>query len=440
MVDLSSNSNSLLIQACNPSSSIYPIKSNADANADLNLYLNGDLAEKSDLIDLPDRRFRQDHNLYIDLSEARGDDVVKRLRRTIALSPNRPTLQFLAGAIGSGKTTELLRLKHSLEQQGFVVIYSMADEYLPLGDVRVTEIWILLLYLVTQQMERLGALQLACLPKAIAEIETKLRLNVDIVGDVGGVAANNSSDSDEINYKSRLEKILNFLQKNSQQRFQLHYYLESPLEPQLKDYLLMAAEELVNKEIERLKQMGKKGLVILLDNLDRLSGEQAQQIFKAGAKYLQQFPCHVVYTLLVVSPINNADPNIGSNNVGIGNNSNNSDSTLNLSPHGLQPLTHLVLPLLNLRDRQGEISTNILGLLRQILLARMLPHIEPKMRLDHLHQAFADLETLDCLCIASEGYLPHLISLIYGCWQLQEPPFAMATVTAIVNIIARARK
>lgn len=403
--------NSLPLQACNPSHSIYPIK------------LSAELPEISNRIDRGDRQdynqnHNQNHNVYVDLSEARGDDVVKRLRRGIAMSPNRPTLQFLTGAIGSGKTTELLRLRRSLEQQGFVVIYCMADEYLPLGDVRVTEIWILLLYLVTQQMERQGALPLSYLPNVITRIGAKIRLNADIVGNL---ATNNSSHSDEISYTSRLSKILKFLQKHSQQRFQLRHYLESPLEPKLKSYLSMAAEELVGKEIERLKQMGRKGLVILLDNLDRLSKEQAHQIFDAGAKYLQQFPCHTVYTLPVMSPVLND----------VDTNGFNSDSARNF--HSSRTLPHFVLPTLTLRDRQGEINPDILRLLRQIVLARVIPQIAPEQRLDHLPQAFADLETLDHLCIASEGHLPHLISLLYGCWQLQEPPFMREAIAAIVS-------
>ncbi len=395
---------SLMLQGCNPSHSIYPIQSNAELLVSSNLS-SIDTADRQDN-DKTDPQF----NLYIDLSDGRGDDVVKRLRRAIALSPNRPTLQFMAGAIGSGKTTELLRLRLSLEQQGFLVIYSMADEYLPLDDVRVTEIWILLLYLVAQQMERKSALPLSYLPNAIAEIEAKIHFNLDIGG---GTTINNSSHRDELSYVFRLGKILRFLQKQSQQRFQLRHYLESPLEPQLKGYLLMAAEELVGKEIERLKQMGKKGLVILIDNLDRLSEEQAHQIFNTGSKYLQQFPCHTVYTLPVISAIN----------------SPNND----LSLHSSRLPPHFVLPELRLRDRQGEVNANILALLRQIVLARVLPQLSLEMRFEQISQAFADPETLDCLCIASEGYLPHLISLLYGCWQLQEPPFARETVMAIIN-------
>jgi hypothetical protein len=411
--------NSSIFQGCNPSYVIYPTKSSADFLVSSNLL---SLAPVADPADRQDHDHKHDHrndpqfDLYIDLNNGRGNDVVKRLRRAIVLSPNRPTLQFMAGAIGSGKTTELLRLKLSLEQQGFVVIYSRADEYLPLGDVRVTEIWILLLYLVAQQTERQSnsALPLSYLPNAIAEIEAKINLNAD----GGSTTTSNSSHRDEFSYVLRLGKILRFLQNLSQQRFQLRHYLESPLEPQLKGYLLMAAEELVGKEIERLKQVGKKGLVILIDNLDRLSEEQAQQIFNTGSKYLQQFPCHTIYTLPVISAVNS--PN---NDLSLNNARNNA----RLSP------SYFVLPELRLCDRQGEINADVLALLRQVVLARVLPQVLPEMRFEQISQAFADLETLDHLCVASEGYLPHLISLLYGCWQLQEPPFAHETVAAIVN-------
>ena len=390
--------NSLFLQACNPSYSIYPLKPPSDL-------LDMDKADQAEV---------KEYDYYIDLTEGRGDDVVKRLRRTIAMSPNRPTLQLLSGAIGSGKTTELLRLKRNLERQGFVVIYSMADEYLPLGDLRVTEVWILMLYVVVLQMERQGLLQLSYLPNAIAEIESRIRLN----GELGANIA--TSHPSGQSYALRLKRILKVLQSQIQQRFQLRHYLESRLESQLKGYLLMAAEELVGKEIERLKQMGKKGLVILLDNLDRLSEEQTHQIFNVGAKYLQQFPCHTVYTLPSFA---NLEMNV----------TNPSDSSVALSPNGDRPIPHSFLPALTLRDRQGEVKPDILALLRQVVLARVLPQIAAEERFQHLTQAFTDLAALDYLCIASEGYLPRLILLLYGCWQLQDRPFSMETVTAIVN-------
>ena len=342
--------------------------------------------------------YPQNPDYYLDLADGRGDDVVKRLRRAIALSPNKPTLQFLSGHSGSGKTMELFRLKAGLEQQGFAVIYCAADEYLQIDDVGLTELWLLILNLILQQVEKKGeSLSLAYLPNAIVEIEQWLRLSPPI-----GIAS----------YAPRLQRILQTLQDNSQQRRQLRHHLES----RLKNSLLVAGEEVTAIEIDRLKQLGKKGLVIVIDNLDRLTLEQSEVIFGDGGKYLKQFQCHIIYTLPLVA-IADVDPQ---------------------SPQRLQQNLNvnkpIVLTSLALRDRQGEIKPHVLNLLRQLILSRLLPNISPDKRLEQVTNLFDHLETLDRLCIASQGHLSYLLSLLYGCLQWQNIPMQMETLTQVLQV------
>ena len=65
---------------------------------------------------------------YVDCRSVRGDeDVVEDLGRTIGRSRDF-TYQLYSGYRGSGKTTELLRLKKDLEDRGHKVVYFAADE------------------------------------------------------------------------------------------------------------------------------------------------------------------------------------------------------------------------------------------------------------------------------------------------------------------------
>lgn len=338
-----------------------------------------------------------DPDYYVNLVEGRGDDVVKQLRRVIALSPNKPTFQFLAGHVGSGKTTELLRLKVGLEQQGFAVLYCSADEHLRIDDVGLTEIWLLILNLILQQVEKKDeSLSLAYLPKAIMEIEQWLGLSSSI-----GIAS----------YTSRLQRILQTIQDNAQQRRHLQHHLEA----RLKNSLLAAGEEVTAIEVDRLKQLGKKGLVLLIDNLDRLTPKQAESIFGDGGKYLRQLQCHIIYTLPLLAIATDVDPQKRLQQI-------------------LQMNKPIVLPCLVLRDRQGEIKPNVLNLLRQVVLSRLLPNISPDSRLEQVTNLFNHLETLDRLCLSSHGHLPYLLSLLYGCLQWQDLPIQMETLTQILQI------
>ncbi len=351
---------------------------------------------------------------YVDLGIARGEDVTKRLRRAIALSSNKPTVQFLTGHIGSGKTTELLRLKFELEQQGFVVIYGAIDHYAPLHTLGLLELWLMIFCLILQRLEQQSDyISLSYLPSTIAELEKSLRLSTD-----------------SYSYIVRLQLILQSLQGQGKQYHQL--------EPRLKNSLVMAGEELTAIEVERLKQSGKKGLVLLIDNLDRLSSEQVKIIFGEGGKYLRQFQCHMIYTLPMMAIAKDEQGHLGTS-------SHTLDQFANLGN------SLVVLPNLMLRDRQGQddlqINEQCLNLLRQVVLTRISAPLNMenhpahhgssngnKHSLEHLHHSFDHLETLDQLCLASQGNLPYLISLLYGCLQQQNPPIQQETLQQILQM------
>lgn len=335
-----------------------------------------------------------DANYYVDLVGGRGEDVVKKLRRAIALSPNKPTFQLMAGHLGSGKTAELLRLKVELEQQGFVVIYCAADEYLQLDDIGLTELWLVISNLILQRREQKGDfLSLTYLPNVLAEIEQWMRISPSV-----GITS----------YGIRLQKILQALQDSAQHRHQLHYYLE----PRLKNPLLEAMEEITEIEVDHLKKLGKKGLVILVDNLDRLSLDQVEAIFGEGGKYLRQFQCHIIYTLPLMT-LTHADKQF---------------------QQRLKDNVLILLPNLLLRDRQGTINLECLSLLRQVVLTRMLMKISSERRLEYVTDIFDDLETLDLLCLSSHGHLPYLLSILYGCLQWQNLPIQIETLNRVLEM------
>ncbi|MEA5477566.1 hypothetical protein VB774_08030 [Pseudanabaena galeata UHCC 0370] len=339
---------------------------------------------------------QKESHYYIDLASARGEDVVKRMRRAIALSPNKPTYQLFSGNLGSGKSTELLRLKFELEQQGFTVIYCMADQYLQITDVGLTELWLVMLMLILQQIENKGdSLSLAYLPNAIAEIEKWMKMTPSVGS----------------SHVQRLQKILEALQDSEQNRRQLHHHLET----RLPNLLIVAIEEVTGVAIDQLKQTGKKGLVFLVDNLDRLSTDQVEIILGKGGKYLRQFQCHTIYCLPLLALV---CPD---------------EQFQQKFQQFLKGNFAVVLPSLQLCDRHGVINHETLNLLRQIVLARMLPNIAPEIRLEKVIEKFDCLDTLDRLCLVSQGHLPYLLSLLKGCLQLQDPPIQLETLNHVLE-------
>jgi AAA ATPase domain len=334
---------------------------------------------------------QKEESYYIDLAAARGENVVKRMRRAITLSPNKPTYQLLSGQIGSGKSTELLKLKSELEQQGFAVIYCAVDQYLQIHDLDLAELWLVILKLILQQLENKGdSISLTYLPNAIAKIEKWMRI----------IPSVNIST-----FGQRLQRILQILQDNEQNRRQLHRNLEA----RLTNLLITAIEEVTGVAGDSVKQTGKKGLVILVDNLDRLSIEQSDLIFGKGDKYLRQFQCHTIYTLSLLASIHLREQ------------------------FQLKGTVLIALPNLQLCDRHDLVNPESLNLLRQVVLARMLPNIVADLKLEQVTDCFDHLETLDRLCVASHGHLPYLLLLLQGCLQVQDPPISLDTLSHVLE-------
>ena len=82
---------------------------------------------------------------YEPLYEKHGvEDPVALMQKNIKLSDNE-SIQMFSGFRGSGKTTELFRLKADLEQQGYVVLYGDALKYLnPAQEIDISDFLIVL--------------------------------------------------------------------------------------------------------------------------------------------------------------------------------------------------------------------------------------------------------------------------------------------------------
>jgi len=73
------------------------------------------------------------HRFYVEIWEHNDYDPVQRLRKHIVWSEIE-SLQLFSGFSGSGKSTQLLRLRQNLQAEGYLVVYASAEDYLNLGE------------------------------------------------------------------------------------------------------------------------------------------------------------------------------------------------------------------------------------------------------------------------------------------------------------------
>jgi hypothetical protein len=148
---------------------------------------------------------------------------------------------------------------------------------------------------------------------------------------------------------------------------------------------------------EKLKQQGKTGLVVIVDNLDRVESRdkpwgrpQPEYLFVDRGEQLRQLNCHVIYTMPLGLMFSNELNGL-------------------TSRFGVDPK---VLPMVPVKLRDGSECGEGMALLRQMVLARAFPDVEPEQRLSLITTVFDCAETLDHLCRGSGGHVRELLRLL----------------------------
>jgi hypothetical protein len=343
-----------------------------------------------------------DRKYYIDLSSVRGSNLIQELKRTITLLPNERTCQLFTGHVGCGKSTELLRLKAELENAGFFVVYFESSEDLEMSDVDVTDILIAIAHQVSEKLEKEG---IHLKPSYFVKLFTEL-----------GAALQTPIEFSQMEFSVGISKITAKAKDAPNVRNKLRQYTE----PQTNGILRSINEELLGKANEELRLRGKKGPVVIIDNLDRVDPRmlqigrtQPEYLFIDRGDQLSRLNCHVVYTIPLALVF-----------------SNETEALRQRFGGGISPK---ILPMVPVQTRDGKPYPEGLNLLRHTALVRAFPDAPVHQRRELLPQVFDQLETLDALCAASGGHLRNLLGLICGCIQQSDPPFTREVVERVVR-------
>ena len=322
---------------------------------------------------------------YVDCTAVRGEeDVVDQLFDTISWSQRRTT-QLFTGHRGCGKSTELLRLKDRLEQADYAVVYFEADDLLDLNDLVYSDI---LIAIVRQIYTRLEEMEIELDPRLIEQI-------MEWFGEV--IYEYESVESAEValagEFKIGTPKLLSPLaQMMAKITGQLRTGIESKqhvrhrLEPQI-SHLIDNINLLLAESNLRLQEQGKVGMVVIIDNLDRISfrslGERNTHdaLYIDHGEQLTSLGCHVIYTVPIAM-------------------------FYSIQASILRGFfsDHLIMPMIKIRTRDGQSWDTGLAILHGILGQRI--------DLDRIFEEAA----LDLLCETSGGHPRDLMILVrYAC-------------------------
>lgn len=225
---------------------------------------------------------REDAILHEDLSAVRGSDRLARIVRNIRRAGGTPTLHFLSGHLGSGKTTELLRMKQRLEtaerdEPLTTTLFLDADTMLDRNDVDLEDILVALWDLVYKLS-----------PSAAAAVLTPLWK--DRIGkSLASIGAN-------LEAPEALKKLLGDLRFPAIEQKQKIRVAVGSVTPALIEGL--------NKALLKVSQEppneGAGAVVVLIDNLEKLSqGQRAnvERLYLERMGALKSLEAHLVITV-----------------------------------------------------------------------------------------------------------------------------------------------
>ncbi len=361
----------------------------------------------------------QDKKYYIDFSSVRGGKIIEEIKENIVFfSPDIPTCSLFTGHIGCGKSTELLHLKSDLIQAGFHVVYFESSQDLEMADVDVGDFLLAIARRVSQSLDTVILAEpktlKALLKGAIAVLNTEIndvKLKLPGMPELGV-----STDDERFSLSFGIGEITAKTKSDATLRERLNQYLG----PQKTKLLAAINQELIEPAIAQLKQSGKRGLVVIVDNLDRVDSRpkpwgrpQQEYLYIDQSEYLTQLNCHLVYTMPLALKFSNDYNNLTQR----------------------FPEDPKVLPMVPVMTRDGQRFEPGIELLRQLVLARAFPDLSPWQRLRRVNELFDTSDSLDRLCCISGGHVRDLLRLLNNWIQRDRKlPLRGETLEALIRI------
>ncbi len=358
---------------------------------------------------------------YINFAEVRGENVIKQLHREISFSEDQPSCQLFTGHIGCGKSTELSQLRARLEEDGFHVVYFEATDDLDVADVELTDILLAIARQVSASLENSKiALQPTGFKKFIQQTAEFLQTPIELIGEaeIGGAKITASSEKGvEFSLPLGLAKITAKTKDSPQTRSKLRQHLE----PQTNKILTLINEEIIKIAQQQLKQQDRKGLVVIVDNLDRIQYQNTsssnkplpEYLFVDRGEQLRKINCHLVYTLPLAL-----------------NYSNEREALKQRLGGGSSPI---ILPMVPVKTREGEDHLEGLELLRELVVKRAFPDAKSEECPELVTEIFESSETLDKLCRVSGGHVRNLVGMLRACLKKDTPPISGKVLDKVIK-------
>jgi hypothetical protein len=331
----------------------------------------------------PDVPLKPGDKRYVECSVERGsDEMLNHMANTIYRSEGNNCL-LLSGHRGCGKTTELFRLQQMiLRSSAYFVAYCEADSYVDPSDVEYTDVLLAIIQQLALDAKHLGI-----------QIEPgRIR---SIIDDLWGLLSAPPVQPKEVEFSVGIAKLVLAVKKDGHYRQlvrnQLRFHTLS---------FLGAVNEVVEIATEAFKRLGYKGIVIIVDNLDRIvrnvdpitGRTNHDSLFIDTSDHLRDLACNVIYTVPPALLYSYSGANL----------------------HDLYNSTVEIVPMIPVATRNRDYTAEGLRVVDEAGLSKLVEVIHK--RLEYINTtpavAFDSENTIIRLCKVSGGHVRILMTLV----------------------------
>ncbi len=228
---------------------------------------------------------------YVDSFAGRGDNPMISLKRLLQSKPDGKLQILFSGYRGCGKSTELNELQREISDDFIVLNFSVLKDLDPVN-INYVELFVIamekLFDVVDKHNIRINPQLFASVSEwsHSVEIEKITKLTGDALLEAGAEVKVSAPLFARFFAKMRASANASYSTKRT---------IIENIEPRLSDFI-SHCNALIREIKSHLPESGKKGLIIIIEDLDKLSVEKAEELFFNHSHILSTLQTHVIFT------------------------------------------------------------------------------------------------------------------------------------------------
>ncbi len=229
---------------------------------------------------------------YVNADKGRGLTPMKKMKRLLVRNPGGSYKFLFAGYKGCGKSTELNKLQKELNQDFIILNFSVLKE-LDVLNINYIELFLALMKRLFDFVKEEKNIKIPekyvknitnwAQSKEIEEISNKY-LGVDI----------QTSAQAKLGIPFFADFFARFT-ASAKASSSLKETLKRKVEPKLSE-LILNCNLLINEIKNQSKKIGKQGLIVIVEDMDKVDLALGEDIFYVHSAQLTQLNCHTIFT------------------------------------------------------------------------------------------------------------------------------------------------